>query len=206
MPLPLLSGGVRVTVEGLWDGQVTNNILYFQKAAGDPLLPEMVGLASTLDQWYSTTMLPALNENFTYNRIICQAINVGSGFRVENADNAGPGAVTGESAPNNVDPCLSFRSSLGGRSNRGRNYIPGISNSDVIGNIVDADWRIAVQTAYAELLPGGTYDPDPFVWVIASFFTAGAPRGSAVATPVVSCFFTDSIVDSQRRRLPGRGR
>jgi len=43
-------------------------------------------------------------------------------------------------------------------------------------------------------------------WVIASYFQNGAPRvGGPVYFVVDQIVFVDGIVDSQRRRLPGRG-
>ena len=206
MPLPFLSGGVRAVVEGSWDGQLTNNVLYFQLAGGDPTAVQVQTLAELLDTWYSTAVLPNLNEAFQYRSVTTQAINVGFGFLgIANAG-SGTGGVDGESMSNNVNPCISFRTATAGRSFRGRNYIPGISVSDVDGNMIDTAWALALQAAYLGLTSAGAFDPEPFNWVVASFFLNGAPRGSAVGTIITNAIFTDLVVDSQRRRLPGRGR
>lgn len=202
-----LVGGVRVVINGLWNGQVTQNTLYFQtEGLTDPTAVEVNALANQIDDWFSSSILPNLNESFSYISVEATAINVGFGWQATAAANAGPGGVTGESMPNNVNPCISFRGAQVGRLSRGRNYVPGISTSDVLGNEIDADWMLQIASGYNELTSAGAFDPPGFNWVVASFFLNGAPRGAAVATQITTVLFTDNIVDSQRRRLPGRGR
>lgn len=204
--IPLV-GGVKAVIHGLWNGQNTQNILYFQTDnLADPSQSDVIVLCSLLNDWYSSDILPNLNESFTYLNVECTAINVAFGFQVTNGTATGVGGVTGESMPGNVDPCISFRGNTSGRFARGRNYVPGISASDVAGNVLDADWMTSIAAGYEALTGAGAFDPDPFNWVVASFFFNGAPRVSGLATEVFFAGFTDNIVDSQRRRLPGRGR
>ena len=42
-------------------------------------------------------------------------------------------------------------------------------------------------------------------WVVASLYTANAPRVVGITTPITACS-VDPVVDNQRRRAPGRGR
>jgi hypothetical protein len=43
------------------------------------------------------------------------------------------------------------------------------------------------------------------VHVVVSRYHLGAPRVTGIATPVITYLATDNNVDSQRRRLTGRG-
>jgi hypothetical protein len=101
---------------------------------------------------------------------------------------------------------VSFRSALSGRSFRGRNYIPCLTNSQVTGNLIDVSWQGDIINAYAELLFGGGALPAGWVWVVVSRFTNNLPRVTGIFSEVFSVLVTDTIVDSQRRRLPGRGK
>jgi hypothetical protein len=79
----------------------------------------------------------------------------------------------------------------------------GIRKSQVTLNVVSADF-VAIWDAFYNGLIGGA-DIDPWVWVVASRITNGAPRVTGLSQPVTSWLVVDLAVDSQRRRLNGRG-
>jgi hypothetical protein len=94
---------------------------------------------------------------------------------------------------------VSERANLAGRAYRGRIYLPSISESDVIFN----------DTISAALISG--------VAAFASGFLAAFPPGGANGTlsifhrndnlfSTVLSIVVEALIDSQRRRLPGRGR
>jgi len=114
--------------------------------------------------------------------------------------------VTGEAAPNNCSMAVSFRTAVSGRSNRGRNYVPVLTNSQVSENLIDSSWAQDVVNAYSELLFGGGALPAGWVWVVVSRFTGGLPRTVGTFNEIFSVLVTDLIVDSMRTRLPGRGK
>jgi hypothetical protein len=107
--------------------------------------------------------------------------------------------------PNNVALCLSFRSSGRGRSSRGRNYISGFPEGYVSGNDIDTTLADALVVAYEELKDAATFTDD-WTWIVYSRFQNGNARPEALIAPVDAVVLTDYTVDSQRRRLPGRGR
>jgi hypothetical protein len=79
----------------------------------------------------------------------------------------------------------------------------GLTENDVAGNQLNSIVQAAFVAAYEELL-------DPAVitvgeWSVASRFTNNEPRTTGISAPVTAVQATDNIVDSQRRRLPGRG-
>src|SRR6185436_9153957 len=123
------------------------------------------------------------------------AIEVGAGV---------PGGISGEANPNNVAACIKFSTAQRGRSARGRNYIPGVPGSVVTLNTMDTTWMQDVSNAYNLLVGAGTFLAG-WEWVIVSRVTAGAPRASGLAIPVISAGFVSSSVRSMRSREVGHG-
>lgn len=117
-----------------------------------------------------------------------------------------PGTRTGDALPNNVAAVTTKRTPFRGRSFRGRIYNFGMVFFDTnsanrsqwsptfVGNVTSA-WDAA-----------RTFDLTSAEWlmVVASTVSGGVQRENAVLSPVTN-FTTDSNVDSQRRRLVGRG-
>lgn len=208
VPVPNTAG---VRLEGRLDNQQTINDLYFFQDGGFTL-GELGNLVANLWDWWNVSIITVLNEGFSSLRATAKDLTSPTGIVYEIGTGATVGGVAGEAAPNNVDPAVSFRTSLGGRSFRGRNYIPGISNTHVSGNNIDAGWRASIIDGYNLLLPDGGALPEGWTWVVASRYSgvdlAGkpVPRLEGIVTTITSVLFTDTIVDSQRRRLPGRGK
>lgn len=201
----------QIRLEGRQDNQQTINDLYFFQDGGFTEL-ELANLTGNVFSWWNTSVLAVLNEDFNSLRASARDLTSATGLAFETATGAGPGSVVGEFAPNNVAAVVSFRTGLAGRSFRGRNYIPGISNNAVGGNTIDGTWRDAIIAAYSLLLPGGTVLPAGFIWVVVSRYSGvdgdgkPIPRLAGIVTTITAVVFTDNIVDSQRRRLPGRGK
>jgi len=192
-------------IEGRVDNQQTINDIYCRHTTGAIAAADLQALATTISAWYVTNMLPVLNEAFSGVAVHARDLTSSIGFTAD-VPMSGTGAESGEAAPNNVSMAVSFRTSLSGRSNRGRNYVPVISNSQITGNVIDTAWAQSVVDAYALLLFGGGGLPAGWVWVVVSRFTGGLPRVAGTFQEVFSVLVTDLIVDSQRRRLPGRGK
>jgi hypothetical protein len=116
-----------------------------------------------------------------------------------------PGLRVGSPMPNNVTLAISFRSNTTGRSGRGRNYVVGLVEADVANNEVNSGVVALWQAAYAKLFVGEGYITSA-VWSIYSRQQGGEDRLSGVLYPIFTVVATDPVVDSQRRRLPGRGK
>lgn len=202
IPVP---GVAQAQIVGRLDGQLVMNDLYFVSEAPPITLGQLQTLALGLSDWWVATMLTLLASTYVFQRTHVRDLTTQAGFAVDDANGAGPGGAGGAQVPNNVAPCISFRTAIAGRSGRGRNYIPGTPQGAVTANTLNAGYASDFVAAYQELLPSGTLRPTGWSWVVVSRFTAGAPRPAGVANAVLSVNFSDTIVDSQRRRLPGRG-
>lgn len=185
-------------------GQTCMNTLYFN-AGGTPALGDMQTLANSIQAWYNAAMADFISDQCALVKVVIT--DLGSQFGQQVVDiSTITGQVTTEQAPNNVAPCISFRSQFRGRSFRGRNYIVGVPNASIDVNTLDPTWMTNIASAYGQMLPGGGFAfPGLYEWVVVSRYTNGGPRTTGIFTAVQSVGFTDNVVDSQRRRLPGRG-
>lgn len=113
------------------------------------------------------------------------------------------GNVASPHLPNNVTLAVKWGTGLRGRSFRGRTYHLGLCESQVTGSRVNSESIPPMLGYYGDLITLAT-DVGPAVMCIASRFQGGLERTVGVATPVISVSI-DSVIDSQRRRLPGRG-
>lgn len=105
--------------------------------------------------------------------------------------------------PSNVTLAFTRRTALRGRSFRGRIYWPGLCESDVTQNTVAS--ALVAQIVNA-LLAMNVVTTTLGNWeqVVVSRVSNGVERATGLATPVTT-WGSDGIVDSMRRRLPGRG-
>jgi len=116
---------------------------------------------------------------------------------------AGTSAV--DPLPFNCAHCVSFRTANRGRSGRGRNYVMGLSDSEAAASAIQTTRLNLDVNAYAALVGAGTFVAG-LQFCVVSRYSGGAPRSVALIQPITSVLSVDATIDSQRRRLPGRGR
>lgn len=184
------------------DFQDLENTLYFLRDTSIDLAGlEALGLA--VQTWWITEHRALVSAQVSYREIFVRDLTTQSGLeRQFIVDPPQTGAVAGDAVPSNVTFSISFRTGFAGRSFRGRNYIPPINEGQISANRmlapIVADWI----TVYQNL---GAAIPADWTWVILSRFSDGQPRVNGLPTPVLGVQVADDVVDSQRRRLPGRG-
>lgn len=184
--------------------QKIENTLYFRLTGGFGL-PEVTDLWNKLLSWWTTDYAAIMSMDLSLRGAKFTDLSTSTGFTYEpSAPTPNPdGAINSGGLPGNVAMCVSFKTLSRGRSYRGRNFVSGFPETVVVGNTFDASAVTAIQSAYAAIL--SLPFTDPWEWVVVSRETAGAPRVTGVATPVVTAVVLDNLVDSQRRRLTGRG-
>jgi hypothetical protein len=186
--------------------QQIENTLYFEYKAGSVTPALMNTLGDDLITWWVANIAPEVTTDMTFREVYLTDLTTQTSPTVTATTGLpSAGTLSGDPVPNNVALCVSFRSSGRGRSSRGRNYISGIPEGYVSGNDIDTTLADALVLAYEGLQDAATFTDD-WTWIVYSRFQNGDPRPEALIAPVDAVVLTDYVVDSQRRRLPGRGR
>jgi hypothetical protein len=189
-----------------WDvpGGKALNVTYWQVAGGwnEASLGALITFYS--NNW-DTQMSPLQANTIDCNRIVATDVSAEDSFEV---DTAPPDDLIGGRAsaimPGNVTVVTKFGTGLAGRSFRGRSYHIGLTEDMCLGDALTAGNADALRDAWQDLV-GAIHDSALAAsLVVVSYCHAGAWRDEAVVTPV-SSFTTENILDSQRRRLAGRG-
>lgn len=185
-------------------GQRVENTLYFYKAGGhEP--SDLVALGSAIIDWWVDWYGLFASADVQLLEVIVTDLSSDSAPSIAIPAPAGTfGAGESPSAPGNVTFTITFRTAERGRSARGRNYVVGIPEAEITANDTSADFRDAVSLAYNKLLSPGV-QPDGEVWSMVSRQQDNVPLSVGVHRTITSTGFADSALDSQRRRLRGRG-
>lgn len=187
----------------IWRDQTVQNTLWFNKTLPYNLAT-LEDLGDALYNWFLAELSPNLSGDVALVGVKCTAQDSSTAPSWETSF-ATPieGGSAGGSVTNNTTWAVQFSTGQRGRSYRGRNYVPGIPTSSVSGNVVGDSWAAAVVAAYGEL--SALEAAGHGAHVVVSRYSNGAPRSSGLVTEVVSYRYVDLFLDSQRRRLPGRG-
>lgn len=185
-------------------GQRVENTLYFRLVGGFGAA-EVVDLWNHLLTWWTSDFSVPLSADLTLTggKITDLSTDTSPAY-VYTAPTPNPaGGSSNPALPGNVSIVASFRTSGRGRSSRGRNYVAGLTEPSVTGNTLDAATIASLQTSYSHIA-GLAFD-NPWEWGVFSRIHLGAPRVAGVFQLITSTVIVDPYVDSQRRRLTGRG-
>jgi len=203
MPFQPVPNTVQCDVIFMLFGQFVENVIHVEVPAGVDA-PTIQDCANEVGNWVEDTLLPALSQDITFLRVEAKNLSIEAGG--EAVYNAAPGTVGGgavSSEPGNVAFCVSLRTAQSGRSYRGRKYVAGIATSQRVGNTVLPAYGQALADAFNTLIT--VLEGFAKVLVIVSRIQDGIELVTAVTTPVTSAVATNFDLDSQRRRLNGRG-
>ena len=187
----------------LWAGQTVETVLHYK--APDPIsIPDMIQAGTFLVSWYNTNLKPLHHSTIQLTQVkltdlsfdFAPVVNWGTGLPIV-------GTVGADGLPSNVALCITKRTALRGRSYRGRIYHGGMAESQCAGNQIVGATVTALLAAYA-LAMTLTIGAESWPMVVLSRQHNGNALTEGVATNVIS-LSSDGFVDSQRRRLPGRG-
>lgn len=205
MPFVPVADTIQAEIRMSLDNQLIENTLYFQSRP-DATDPTLVALGNSLLLWWTVNYRVKLPDSVTLREIYLTDLTTASSpTHTTPAPAPAPaGSAATPVMPNNVTIAVSFRTAARGRSFRGRNYFGALGETQISSNTVDGATQAGIVAAYQALLSGDI--ADDWIWGVVSRYSGGAPRAAGLFTPVTSVVITDPIVDSQRRRLPGRGR
>ncbi len=193
------------------DLQHVENTLYFHfvDAVTSIVLAE-VGVA--IHDWWVANLSPLMWSGVHLNEIVCTDLTSATGPQTTTASTVDDhGQIDDVPLPTNVSLAVSFRTANRGRSFRGRNYFVGIVEGQKSGaNTVGDELITGLVDAYTALTDiASGFDA---TWVVVSRFhgvtSAGVPipRSAGISTEIETVLVVDNVIDSQRRRLPGRGK
>ena len=204
MPFVPVADTVMAELRYSLDGQRVENTLYFSRAGGWAIA-DLPPLYNMLLIWWTTELSQNISDDCVFNEIAFTDLSDVAGFSVQIATPTPhpTGQTVFPSAPNNVSLAVSFRTLRRGRSFRGRNFVAGLADTDILQSHLAGAVVSAIEGYYADLITlaatGG------WSWVVVSRISGGDDRVAGIATPISSVIVLDDVVDSQRRRLPGRG-
>lgn len=204
--LPPVPSTSRVVLNWLWDGQRCANVLHFTNPSG-PEAPDAPVVGNAIRNAFNGNLASHVPTNLTLTSILVTQLPAGSGPTVEFT---GFLPVSGSSAspsmPNHVSVASKFNTGLRGRSYRGRAFNVGLTEATVTGNNIEAVHRDRLNAFWTALLSiAGGIGGATYKLAVVSYYANKTLRATPVVTAVTNVS-TDLIVDSQRRRLPGRGR
>jgi len=206
MPFVPCPNIAKVTLTGDLSGELAINDLHFERTAPPITGLDIADLATAIGEWWRDHMVPLLDDRYFFSQVKVVDLTSEASYQTVIGYETS-GGVSGGGAPNNVAFCISFKSGLAGRAGNGRNFLPGIPLQYLSGNLINPEPLGLLLAVYYPLLVTGTgVLPAGWKWVTLSRRVAGAARPAGVGFGVSAVVATDNIVDSQRRRLPGRGR
>jgi len=186
------------------DDQEIVNTMWFTYFAGFDLAL-LQQLAEELAALWEAEIMPALSFNLTLVAVTAtdQETSTSPSY-VHVVSPAVGGGQAQESASNNVAACVTFLTAQRGRGGRGRNYLAGIPEDSLDQNTLSPTFMSAIISGYEAI--GTALAALSFNHAIVSFQQEGAPAFTGGVPKLVTGYrFADNVVDSQRRRLPGRG-
>lgn len=185
------------------DAQEVQNCLYFEYTGVADSTP-MTNLANALITWWGSNLKPLQSTTVALDNVEVRDLEVEGGLVVVSQSSLPDFGSQGDTPlPNGTCLSVSFRTGLAGRSHRGRNYTVGMTQSQYIQSDAELAYATAIVEAYEALISLAT--AQDLVWVVVSRWLNKAKRAVGIRTPITSVLVADLTLDSQRRRLPGRG-
>lgn len=202
MPFQPAERVIRVEPIYTYDGQVVQNVLYYQT---DPT-PDAIELTAFAAQWvtqWQAGIRASQPTNVSLNTLKVTSLDSESAPGIEYTTGLPlAGTATGTGLPNNVTVAVRYLTALRGRSYRGRSFHIGIRATDVTLNQITTTFQTNLRAAYILMLNVAT--TQSYFQGVLSRYAAGVLRAEGQFTDITAVQ-VERVIDSQRRRLPGRG-
>lgn len=183
--------------------QQIENTFHVEKE-GILTVPDLQDIALAFADWFDTHRNLVINT-VTLREIAVRDLTTASSIGIVYSTGLPlAGLLSGSAMPNSTTIAVKWGTGLTGRSFRGRTYHIGLAESQVNNNSIDSATITGLLASYNTLL--STVTGTGFTMVVASRVSNNVPRVTGVTTPILTASFADVTVDSQRKRLPGRGR
>lgn len=203
MPFSPAAGTVRATLEFVWRGQIVAITISVRKPTGFDATDYDTLSAELLD-WYQDAYKAYVSTQCALQKINILDLSSAIAPSIEYPISPNiPGGNIGGATALNATLVTSFKTDQRGRSYRGRNYFVGLpAPSMVDSGSVSSGVAAGITLVYAALAV--RLASISMEHVVVSRQQNGVIMPVAVVTPVTE-YFTETNIDSQRRRLVGRG-
>lgn len=204
MPFIPTPGGVKVCMRYMKAGQQVCNVFHVD-VGGAPSTADLIAIGGAFKDWWSAKVKPYQSEDVTLQAVEVTDIETLGAPGIEYTTGLpDTGTVGAPPLPNNVTIASKLSSGLTGRSYRGRSYFVGLTPAYILADNqhINPTMSTAFNAMWEDLL--SRIVALGFELAILSLRNGGADRTSGVLTAVTNVL-TNTVLDSQRRRLPERG-
>lgn len=210
MPFVPVPDTIQVEVVYEYNGQISENTMYFKSDTPwdeSTILDQLIVVKDAVVE----VLLPLLSNTIKLVRLVGTLLEAVDSLGVVMAVSPSvSGSVVSAPLPNNSSYVVTFNTLTRGRSGRGRNYIPGLTTVvQADANSVTDGFRTGLFDYFVQIKANSSEIGNTMV-VVSRFSGVDAegkpiPRTVGVTHPIISFTTFDKTLDSQRRRLPGRG-
>lgn len=203
----------RVRIHGVHHAGITNNVLHFGTETvgydAGTIMAQLGQLATAVVDCVRTTLLPALGSDWKLDKVTAQALHP---VLTDPAEVVGLNTDVGALANTNVSftsQLVSLRTGLGGRSKRGRMFLPPAPEGGVTeSTLTDAQMilLVAFVTCIAGKFLAGGSDPNGWRLCVLSrkLLAANANNYNLGVTEVTNMTARKELASMRTRKL-GRG-
>lgn len=197
MAFVAIPGVVQVEARFTLFGQQIENVYHVGGLPSPAPVADMELIAGVFNTAVSGSMMPQMSADLIFREIFVRDLSEAGGAEFTLATTpAQPGGVGAESAASNAAFCVALRTARGGRRYRGRKYFSGMPRTLVTADVINTTWADQMVAFLSELIASVE---------AAGFFLGIVSKLLHAITPIISASAVDLNVDSQRRRLVGRG-
>lgn len=204
MPFQPAPNVAKVTMTFSQGDEIAQNV-YHVETGNSWSVEHLENLAQLFYNWWDEELKALVSTSVALEGIVTRDLT--SEFDDEHTSaQAFPlaGTLASPVLPYNVTPVISWRTGLTGRSTRGRTYHVGLSEAQAVGGQLETAAQVALSAAYDDLLSRINADSEPWQLAVLSRVQGGATLAEAIPYGIL-VGIVDFALDSQRRRLPGRG-
>ena len=186
------------------EDQEVVNVFHSQTSAPMDASQLLGNIDFFIDMW-NTTFKPHYHREYSLRRVRGTDLTTATGAVAERElfPPLFGGNETDSPLPNNVTVAIKWNTLMRGRSYRGRTFFPLLMDADVAGNRLTTTGLAHVSACAAGI--SSVFTRGVIQMVIVSYCHGKSWRTTGVATPVTT-YSINEVLDSQRRRLPERGR
>jgi hypothetical protein len=193
----------QITVTHLCEAQRLVNVFHARRAGGWTTV-QMGALLGEVMTWVGTDLYDLLPQGIALVSVHGRDLSTSGGLVVEQQPTtAVVGAIITQNLPLNVAFCVQARTGFAGRHARGRSYVPAVPATVQAQSTVTQAWADGIAASYNRLRT--TLAPMGFPLQVVSKSSGGVDRAFGLTTLITSFGYSNLVLDSQRRRLPGRG-